>query len=540
MTKQERLYQIEAQETVFNELNKGCKRQLLCLATGLGKTYTATKIMEQFPRVLWLTHTEDLIEQSAISILGNILDVEHLEHIENHNGIIGFMKKHKNSSKSYLGLFSTQKEIEILDQIGLIKEDLCQWEKPIVVASIQTLHRRLDKIPADAFDLIVVDEAHLAAASTWSRSIEHFADYFSLLLGLTATPERADGVSLSNLFDKIVFERDIKFGIDNKFLCELEGHRIKTNTDLSKVKTTGGEFNTGDLSRTVNNPERNLSIVNKWLQYAKDRPTIVSCVDVQHCLDMVEVFKRFDVAVDFVVGNETICPNRHERLRKWKAGETLVMCQVNILVAGFDYPDLACVLMARPTKSKTVYLQLVGRGTRIKTEKSLFKNCIILDIVDNTGKHSLVNSWELDRVKDLEDRVFISESQKQQIREARERKLQSEIEKDQKVDLMALPKVHVYDTAINRQPATEKQLEFLRERGHDVDSQSWTKGQCSEVISNEMCSREQLLELHRMGYDVSKGATLGQYKKAKQNNADTQKFKQLFNNNKLNLPFKFD
>jgi len=538
MTKQVRLYQTEAEQTVFAELRAGVIRQLLCLATGLGKTYVATKIMEQFPRVLWLTHTEDLIEQSAMSILSNLLDNEALDHIDDNDGIINFLRKHKNSNSKYHALFSSSTEMEILNQIGIIKADLCQIDKPIVVASVQTLHRRLDRIDPNAFDLIVVDEAHLSAASTWSKAIEHFN--FKLLLGLTATPERMDGISLSNLFDKIVFERDIKFGIDNGFLCELEGHRIKTSTDLTKVKTLGGEFNQGDLSRTVNNPVRNNTVVEKWKQYAEGRATIVNCVDVQHCQDMVEAFERYGIQADFVVGDKTICPNRKERLDNWKAGNILIMCQVNILIAGFDYPDISCLVMARPTKSKTVYLQSAGRGTRLKSESNPFKNCIILDIVDNTGKHSLINSWELDKVKEIEDRVFASKEQKEKMQEARNRKLESEIEHDQKVNLMDLPKVIIWDTHANRQEATEKQLDYLRQRGHDADSQVWTKGQVSELISIQPCNDAQLKELRRMGYDISKGANLGEYSKAKQDYAQNEKFEKIFKDNKLKLPFRFD
>jgi superfamily II DNA or RNA helicase len=524
-------YQNEGIETVFRQLKAGTKRQLFVLATGLGKTFTAVKLIEQMNvRTLWLTHTEDLIEQSALSIVETLLDKEHVDHIEDSDGIIEFMKSSKNN------IFSTRHEREILNRIGLIKRELFQINAPIVVASVQTIHRRLEKIPKDHFGLIIVDEAHLSAANTWTKTIEWFD--FELLLGLTATPYRADGVSLSNLFDKITFERDIAWGIKNKYLCELDAYRVKTGTDISTVSTQAGDFNQKELGREIDTPVRNNLIVDKYIEYASGRPFIVFGLNIEHAKNLAAAFNDKSIATTFVVSDENECPNRRERIEAFKSGEYVGLSNVNILTAGFDYPDIQCVIMARPTKSLTMYLQCIGRGTRLKSNGN---NCIILDIVDVSGKHSLVNTWTLEGSKPLEERIFLSEERKDALiekREANKRRLEAEIKKDAKVDLMRLPDVVIYDSASNREAATEAQLNYLKSKGYDIVEASWTKGQCSEILSSLPASYTQINQLKEWGFDVSGAPTVGQFKKAEAMINSQSKYKKLIVDNKVKLPFK--
>lgn len=525
-----REYQEEGISTVITKLEAGVKRQLFVLATGLGKTFTAVKLIEQMNvRTLWLTHTEDLIEQSALSIVETMLDKEHVEHIEDNDGIIEFMKTSKNT------MFSTQKERNILNRIGLVKRELFQINTPIVVASIQTIHRRLEKIPSDHFGLIIVDEAHLSAAATWTKVIEHFN--FELLIGLTATPYRADGVSLSNLFDEITFERDIAWGIKNKYLCELDAYRVKTGTDISSVSTQAGDFNQKELGREIDTPVRNQLIVDKYLEYASGRPFIVFGLNIEHAKNLSEAFNIAGIPTTFVVSDEEQCPNRRERIDMFKKGEYVGLSNVNILTAGFDYPDIQCVIMARPTKSLTMYLQCIGRGTRLKSNGN---NCIILDIVDVSGKHSLINTWTLEGNKPIEERIYLSDERKEKLIEKRDenkRRLEAEIKKDQKVDLMRLPEIVVYDSASNREPATEAQIQQLIRLGHDI-SNSWTKGQATEVLSNEQASYLQVQKLKEWGFDTATGATKGQFRKAEAMINSQSKFKTLMVDNKIKLPFK--
>lgn len=528
-----RWYQSEDILTVQQALEEGHKRQLLVYATGLGKTFTAVTIAQDFKRILWLTHTEDLIEQSAMAIIENILDEDHAQHVLSRKGLINYLKTHKKNS-----LFGVDLQDQaILDSIGMIKEDIFNIDTTFVVASVQTLHRRLERIPKDHFDLIVVDEAHLSAASTWSKSIEHFE--FELLLGLTATPHRADGVSLTNLFDPpIRVNRDISWGIKNGFLCELDAYRVKTSNDLTEIKTVAGDFNQAQLGKVINTPERNALIVAKYEELASGRPFIVFGLDVQHAMDLNNAFIDKGHKTTFVVADEKLCPDRRDRIHYFKSGRYMGLVNVNILTAGFDFPGIECVIMARPTKSLTLYLQCIGRGTRLKPSG---KNCIILDIVDVTGKHSLINTWTLEQNTLLEDRIFLSKERKEALIEKRDkqRKLDKEILRDTRVNLLELPEIKFYDTEANRAEATKAQLELMKRLGFDVEGQAWTKGQCTEVISNQKIGDEKIDKLKQWGYKVSGDVTLGQFVKAEQQVAQKGKFERILtSDNKIKLPFK--
>jgi superfamily II DNA or RNA helicase len=477
-------FQQEAHDTVFQRLEQGVARQLLVFATGLGKTFTATTIIKRFHRVLWITHTEELILQSARSIIAD----------------------HPEAS------------------VGIIKQERFDIDSQIVVASIQTLHRRLDRIDPSTFDCIVVDEAHLAMAETWTKAINHFN--FKLLLGLTATPKRLDGISLGNLFDDIVYERGIDFGIKNGYLVELEAIRIKTDISLDKVRTTGGELNSGDLNKTINTPERNRFIVKEWLKYAADMPTLAFAVNIEHATDLTNAFIAQGIAATFVVSDKELCPDREDRIAAFKKGDIKVLVNVMILTAGFDHPPVSCIIAARPTKSETVYLQSIGRGTRPVVNVTLDTveerleaisgsskpKCIIMDIVDSTSRHQLVNTYTLDKDVEIKDKVFMTRAKKQDLlfRIQKKRKLEHERASTEIVSLIALPKIQINNSPAMREPATEKQLKWLKDLGYDIVNTQYTKRDCSEIISNSAAREWQVQRLEKLGYDCTKGVKQGQ------------------------------
>lgn len=472
--KEERQFQLECEQTVLSKNEAGVKSMLVVLATGLGKTYIACNIIKGFKRVLWATHTEELCIQSA----------ESLRQIETKFG-----------NKT----------------VGLVKAENFDITKDITIASVQTLHRRLDRIPADYFDCIVIDEAHMAMAQSWQKFVNYFKP--KLLLGLTATPFRSDGMSLGNLFDEIAFEKDIKFGIDNKYLCEINAIRVKTELNIDSVRTTAGELNSKDL-RIIDTPERNNLIVDSYIKYAIGRQAIVFCVDVEHCQNVYNTFKERGISTNFVVGDEKICPNRKQRINDFKQDKYLVLNNVNILVAGFDHPEVACIIMARPTKSLTSYLQALGRGTRLKNK---FKDCIVLDIVDNTSKHQLINTWTLDRDKKIEDKVFITEEKRAILLEQAAKKraeLSHTLKVDTKINLLQLPEVKISDSYRMREAATTAQISWLKSEGYDIENNTYTKGQASEVIGNLPATEKQLWTLRKNNYDVSKGCNRMQASKA--------------------------
>ncbi len=531
--KELRPYQEDAVTEVFKQLSGGVRSQLVCFATGMGKTLTAAHIINKFPgRCLWITHSEELIDQSAVAIMReeDFWSLELAERIIRAGGIINWLNTHQRH-----GMFAPNLDNIAKDFIGVIKQERMDLNAKCVVASIQTLWRRLDKIPFDHFDVIIVDEAHYCMAKTWLKALEHFTP--KLLLGLTATPRRLDGQSLGNIFEKITVEKDIKYGIDNGYLCELDAIRLRTDLNLDKVGTRGGEFKEDELEKLVDTPKRNNFIVDSWLKYAKDRQSLFACVTVQHAMNLCATFNARGVKASFIVGDEKLCPNRKERMQMWKEEEITVMCHVMVLTAGVDYPDISCVGMVRPTKSLTVYLQNIGRGTRQKPGR--FKNCIILDVVDSTSRHQLVNAWELDKEKPIEERTFISKEKKEKLLFERRSKVERLVKTTKHVDLFKLPKMKVITSERMKEPATEAQLNWIKEKGYDIVNNEYTKAMCAEIISNFEASEKQKYWLKVKGYDidVTQPLTLGVFQAAK-NEIDARENEPVLPDNvKLKLPF---
>jgi superfamily II DNA or RNA helicase len=549
--RESRPFQAETVEAVFSAHQRGVHKQLVVLATGLGKTYTTGLICDELPRripclgrVLWLTHTEDLVQQSAISVfktlfpqyasaLDNELHPFEQDDDATENALIAYFRQNRKNQ-----LFQSHEQEFIFTHLGLVKEELFSIEPRLVVASVQTIRNRLDRINPDHFDMVVCDEAHLFASETFSKTVNYFTP--KIRLGLTATPKRLDGLSLSNLFEEIIIDKDIKFGIENGYLCELIAERIKTSTDLSKLRKTGGDFNLKDL-RAVDCPANNIKIVNKYkdvcvkevdthiqndnadvsLVRSITRPAIAFCVDVEHCKNLVEEFQNQGFRATFVVSDKNECPDRGRRIRDFKAGKYDVLCNINILTAGFDYPNIGCVIQAAPTMSLTKYLQSVGRGTRNKDDffKQIWgNNCIIIDMVGNTSVHGVVNTWTLDSGKPFEEQLFLSSERRLSlIAERNQRRLEHVQEKDETVALLRLPDGErrgnptYYDM---NTPATQPQLEWLKKLGYDTDSFQYMQVHAQEIINNQPATARDIKFLTDNGYDVSNGCTRLQAQRA--------------------------
>jgi ATP-dependent helicase IRC3 len=282
-----------------------------------------------------------------------------------------------------------------------------------VVASVATVGRentqRLAKFNPEEFDAVVVDECHHAVLSnrSYTRVFEHFnllaPHNKKLLLGVTATPNRGDSQALGQTFDEIIYEMSILRAIEEGWLVNLRGIRIHTNADLSKVKTNYGDFNVGELEEAVNTHETNYQIVQGWKKHGGPRQTVAFCVDIAHALDMANMFLAHGVAAQPIWGED---PLRAEKIAMHKSGELKVLTNCNVLTEGYDDWRLGCIIMARPTKSQLLYVQMCGRGTRLpevdgksignlvvwkKAGKLSPKDdCLILDVSANSGKHSLV------------------------------------------------------------------------------------------------------------------------------------------------------
>lgn len=505
MSKNLRSYQHEVICKVEDALKSGVNRQLVVMATGLGKTFTAVKIVEklQFKRILWVTHNEELISQSGLAFLKDKFDDTFAKHVEA-IGFLDWVDKHNCNFGNHTGTF----------KMGAIKASVFKINAEVTMASAQTLYRRLDKIPFDYFDCIVVDEAHLFLAKTFVQPLEYFKP--KLLLGLTATPTRMDGLSLSNIFDQITYEYNIGQGIKDGYLCELDGIRVQTNVSLDNVRTTAGELNQKDLADEVNIPRRNQLIVNKYKEYADGRQGIFFCVDIQHACDLADMFVENGISCKPIVGDEEFTPDRVGAIQDFKDRKIQILTNCQILTTGFDEPNVGVIGNASPTKSLTKYMQSVGRGSRLKDKEFVDKfgqNCIILDFVDSSSRHKLVNTWTFDQGKNLEDRIFLTQDKRDHILEERAKKfakVENLHDKDERIKLIDLPTAKSFGWKKMQEPATEAQLKYISDLGHDIQNNTYTKQQCADIIALEPCSKKEIEYLKSKGYDTT-FATKGQF-----------------------------
>jgi ATP-dependent helicase IRC3 len=393
-------YQHRAQHSVANEFWKtdGASRQLGVLPTGTGKTVVFSTLalhpgIEQFfkafpadqRKILVIAHREELLTQAQ-------------EKYEKYNPHL-------------------KVEIEQADK----------WASPeadVIIASIQTLGsrqgRRLGRLKREQIRVVIIDEAHHATAQSYVSVCQYFGflppddfmpkpgkmqvdealkfqrDRLSawdsqgkpprLLLGVTATPKRADRVGLELVFQKIVFEETMLDMIRQGYLARPRGLRIQGKALLDKVHTKGGDFDEGELAEAINNVERNRIIVKAWLEHAQGRKTIAFTVNVQGAIDLAAEFQAAGVKAAAIHGGSK---DRKALLKAFSTGEIEMLVNCNILTEGFDEPNVQCIIHARPTKSSVLYTQMTGRGTRLCDGKV---DCLIIDVVDITTRHSLVTA----------------------------------------------------------------------------------------------------------------------------------------------------
>lgn len=474
-----RPYQVECKKAIKAAYDKGIREQLIVESTGLGKRLQAVELMQHFTRSLFIAHREELIGQAY-------------------------------------------DEIEKLwpMQVGIIKGPLFEIDKKIVVASVQTLQNRLDRINPEMFQYVVVDEAHNYLSPSFLRTIRHFKP--KLRTAWTATPKRLDGLSLTNIAQEMVFRYGIEDGITDGWLSGIEAYQIKTNTNISDVRRVAGDFNQGQLSERVDSRTRNEMIADKYLHYAKGRQGIAYCVDVKHSYNLRDILREKGVIAETIVGDPQLCPNRREIINAFKKGQIEVLTNCEVLTEGFDYSDIGCILMGRPTQSERLYIQAIGRGTRIKSQEYIDKfgssTCIVLDFVDNSGRLSLINAYELEKDKPIERRMFLPPEAKQKLlaaREERERKIKIQEGKDKKINLLVLPEIRIWNSEKMLEAATEKQINWMKQMGVWQEDVEYTKAMASELISAQPAKEWQIRWLAEQNYDVSTGCSLGQYQRVK-------------------------
>ena len=263
----------------------------------------------------------------------------------------------------------------------------------VIFATVQSISKDLEKFSPTDFDYLIVDECHHAAANTYQKIFTYFHPKF--ILGLTATPERSDGEDMLELFQNVAHKMDLKIAVERGVLVPIRCIRVKTNIDLTDVRINGIKYNSQDLESKLFIPERNQLIVDTYLKYVNGKKTVIFCASVDHAAEIAKLLRDNGVKAEAVSGRDRV-EVREKILKDYETGSTNVLCACDLLNEGWDSPHTTVLFMARPTMSKTIYLQQLGRGTRRCPGK---EDLLVIDFVDNANMFNM--PYSLHRVLDI-------------------------------------------------------------------------------------------------------------------------------------------
>ena len=263
----------------------------------------------------------------------------------------------------------------------------------VIFATVQSISKDLEKFSPTDFDYLIVDECHHAAANTYQKIFTYFHPKF--ILGLTATPERSDGEDMLELFQNVAHKMDLKTAVERGVLVPIRCIRVKTNIDLTDVRINGIKYNSQDLESKLFIPERNQLIVDTYLKYVNGKKAVIFCASVDHAAEIAKLLRDNGVKAEAVSGRDRV-EVREKILKDYETGSTNVLCACDLLNEGWDSPHTTVLFMARPTMSKTIYLQQLGRGTRRCPGK---EELLVIDFVDNANMFNM--PYSLHRVLDI-------------------------------------------------------------------------------------------------------------------------------------------
>ena len=263
----------------------------------------------------------------------------------------------------------------------------------VIFATVQSISKDLAKFSPTDFDYLIVDECHHAAANTYQKIFTYFHPKF--ILGLTATPERSDGEDMLELFQNVAHKMDLKTAVERGVLVPIRCIRVKTNIDLTDVRINGIKYNSQDLESKLFIPERNQLIVDTYLKYVNGKKTVIFCASVDHAAEIAKLLRDNGVKAEAVSGRDRV-EIRDKILKDYETGSTNVLCACDLLNEGWDSPHTTVLFMARPTMSKTIYMQQLGRGTRRCPGKD---DLLVIDFVDNANMFNM--PYSLHRVLDI-------------------------------------------------------------------------------------------------------------------------------------------
>ncbi|MFE4051208.1 DEAD/DEAH box helicase [Streptomyces sp. YIM B13518] len=354
-----RPYQVDAIEALRAGWAAGQTRLAVVLPTGAGKTVLFSHLAHQMldnlggRRVLVIAHREELIEQAAAKLLA----------------------------------------VDPMLRVGIVKAQRDDHaDADVIVASVQTLAVEKRRQAIRDIGLIIVDECHHAAARTYMEVLAHFGAWDGVpVAGFTATMTRTDG-GLAEVWEDVVFRLDILDMISDGYLCDVRGKRITVDTlDLDKVKTRNGDLVDGQLGQALEDSGALDAIAKAYVDHASDRAGVVFTPTVATARAAAAALTAAGITAAPVWGDM----GRDERratLARYTAGEVQVLTNCMVLTEGFDAPHTSCVVVARPTKSPGLYVQMVGRGLRLAEGK---QDALLLDVMGASTKHKLASMVDL-------------------------------------------------------------------------------------------------------------------------------------------------
>ena len=338
----------------------GWKKGLVVMPTGTGKTYLAALDCKRYcekhetGKVLFIVHRNEILTQSR---------------------------------NAFVDVWGDDKQFGMLN--GSTKENIKNAR--ILFASMQTMSKEdvLLSYSEKEFDYIVIDEVHHAAAKSYQKILDYFSPSF--LLGITATPERQDRKSVLELFDyQLVAEFTIDDAIDKGYLVGYEYHGLRDNIDYTKIKHNGVKYDVSDLEKNLIIDKRNEEIFNQFVKYCQYNKTLAFCVSIKHARAMADLFNKKGVNSVVIVSEKTDNKDSKTLVEEYRNNNFTVAFTVGIFNEGVDIPNIRCLMFLRPTESKTVFLQQLGRGLRLSTNK---ERVVVLDFIGNYKQANLLRQY---------------------------------------------------------------------------------------------------------------------------------------------------
>ncbi|MBN8868012.1 MAG: DEAD/DEAH box helicase [Solirubrobacterales bacterium] len=372
-------YQEEALVAIDLNLERGFDRQMLVFPTGAGKTVTFGMGMSR-------------------------------RHARNPRGLPSLVIAHRDEliSQAVDKLCEIDPDLEF--SIGVVKGKKNQIDRPFVVASIQTLARenRLRQVPRE-WHTIVVDEAHHAASDSYTKVLNYLQA--ELYLGVTATPDRTDSRRLDKVFPKVAMEVSIDELIQRGYLVAPRGKRIGIEVDLGSVKQRGGDFQDGALGEALEAANAPTEILSAYLEHGENRKGLIFCPTVSMAHHTADVLRAAGVAAEALDGT-TKSHQRRAILERLRSGQTRLVVNCGVLTEGFDEPSVSLIVVARPTKSRSLYCQIIGRGLRLHPDKT---DCLVLDLAGASDEMSIQT---LPAFFDLKDEENVKDAIERRSRQA--------------------------------------------------------------------------------------------------------------------------